>query len=60
MLRRALPAALLLVAALAAPGLQRAVAASPGRGVLVHNLFTVESVTERGRVLAGHGVPVRR
>lgn len=47
-----------VLAALAAPSLQRAVAASPGRRVLVHNLFAVETVDDRVRVLAEHGVPV--
>jgi uncharacterized cofD-like protein len=47
-----------VLAALAAPSLQRAVAASPGRRVLVHNLFAVESVDQRVRALAEHGIPV--
>ena len=47
-----------VLAALAAPAMQREVAASPGRRVFVHNLFSAESVPERVRVLAEHGVPV--
>jgi uncharacterized cofD-like protein len=47
-----------VLAALAAPSLQRAVAATSARRVLVHNLFAVESVDHRAQVLADHGVPV--
>jgi uncharacterized cofD-like protein len=47
-----------VLAALATPAMQREVAASPGRRVLVHNLFAVESVDERVRVLGDHGIPV--
>lgn len=47
-----------VLAAVAAPSMQRAVAGSPGRRVLVHNLFAVETADDRRRVLADHGVPV--
>lgn len=47
-----------VLAALGAPRLRDAVAASPGRRVLVHNLFSVSCVGERVSTLAGHGIPV--
>jgi 2-phospho-L-lactate transferase/gluconeogenesis factor (CofD/UPF0052 family) len=47
-----------VVAPLGAPRLQAAVRSSPGRRVLVHNLFSVASVGERLATLAGHGVDV--
>lgn len=47
-----------VLAAVAAPAIQAAVAKAPGRRVLVHNLFAVESVADRVGVLAAHGVPV--
>lgn len=47
-----------VLAALAAPRLQRAVATSPGRRVLVHNLWAVEPVEARLAALGDHGVPV--
>jgi uncharacterized cofD-like protein len=47
-----------VLAALGAPRLVAAVAASPGRRVLVHNLQAPASVSERVALLAGHGIPV--
>lgn len=47
-----------VLAAAIAPGIQGAIIESPGRRVLVHNLFAVESVADRVRALADHGVPV--
>ena len=47
-----------VLAAVAAPGLQREVAAAPAPRVLVHNLFSVESVGERVACLVAHGVPI--
>jgi 2-phospho-L-lactate transferase/gluconeogenesis factor (CofD/UPF0052 family) len=45
-----------VLAAIAAPKLQRAVGASPGCRVLVHNLFAVDPVAERLTILDRHGV----
>lgn len=47
-----------VLAAVVAPAMQRALAASPARKVLVHNLFTVESIGERLGTMAAHGVGV--
>jgi uncharacterized cofD-like protein len=47
-----------VLAALGAPRLRQAVGSSPGRRVLVHNLFSVEPVGERVAALAAFGVPL--
>jgi uncharacterized cofD-like protein len=47
-----------VLAAVGAPRLRAAVAASPGRRVLVHNLFSAGSVAERIDTLTAFGVPV--
>jgi uncharacterized cofD-like protein len=47
-----------VVAPLGAPRLQAAVEASPGRRVLVHNLFSAAPVAQRLATLADHGVGV--
>jgi uncharacterized cofD-like protein len=47
-----------VLAALGAPRLRAAVAASPGRRVLVHNLASPASAGERVRTLADHGIAV--
>ena len=45
-----------VLAAIAAPKLQRAVGESPGVRVLVHNLFAIDSVDDRLTILDRHGV----
>jgi uncharacterized cofD-like protein len=47
-----------VLAAVGAPRLAAAVAASPGRRVLVHNLQAPATAGERLVLLAGHGIPV--
>jgi uncharacterized cofD-like protein len=47
-----------VLAAVGAPRLRAAVAAAPGRRVLVHNLFSVEPVRDRVAALQAFGVPL--
>jgi uncharacterized cofD-like protein len=45
-----------VLAAAVAPQLQQAIASSPGRRVLVHNLFAIDAVADRLAALERHGI----